>query len=69
MMGGMLPERITFAGEEFDLKWDSVFVQVALVGAVCFCEPGLYNAIVSMAGGIVSVALLFALAAAARPGR
>ncbi len=29
-----------------------VFVQVALVGLVCFCEPGLYNAIVSMAGGI-----------------
>ena len=55
MMGGVFPERITFAGEEFDLKWDSVFVQVALVGAVCFCEPGLYNAIVSMAGGIVSL--------------
>ena len=48
----VLPERISFAGETFDLTWDSVFVQVALVGLVCFCEPGLYNAIVSMAGGI-----------------
>ena len=48
----MIPERLTFAGEEFALTWDSVFVQVALVGLVCFCEPGLYNAIVSMAGGI-----------------
>ena len=44
--------RITFAGEEFELVRNSVLSQVALVGLICFCEPGLYNAIISMAGGI-----------------
>ena len=44
--------RITFAGEEFSLTFSSVLSQVTLVGFVCFCEPGLYNAIISMAGGI-----------------
>jgi MFS family permease len=43
---------ITFAEETFELRWNSVLTQVALVGLVCFCEPGLYNAITSMAGGI-----------------
>jgi MFS family permease len=44
--------RISFAGEEFELTRNSVLSQVTLVGFVCFCEPGLYNAIISMAGGI-----------------
>ena len=74
---GLLPERISFAGESFALTWDSVFVQVALVGLVCFCEPGLYNAIVSMAGGIdnpdlvatsnMIIYLTFALSSLAAP--
>jgi hypothetical protein len=48
---------VQFAGEAFPLQWESVFAQVGLVGLVCFCGPGLYNAIVSMAGGIDEPAL------------
>jgi hypothetical protein len=32
-------------------RYNSPFVQISLIGLVCFCCPGMYNALSGMGGG------------------
>eukprot|EP01050_Picozoa_sp_SAG11_P025039 SAG11_NODE_5523_length_1536_cov_1.781489_2_plen_78_part_00 len=54
----VMANTVTFAGETFVLQFHSVLGQVILIGLVMFCEPGIYNALMSMAGGIDNLELV-----------
>ena len=40
------------------MQRNSALFQVALIGVVCFCSPGMYNSITSMSGGISDQAVV-----------
>ena len=57
--GGCLPWRLP--------KRNSALAQVILIGAICFCCPGIYNAVIAMAGGIDDPEVCACATCAARP--